>query len=178
MKPESITKLAILAVLSTLLSACATSRGGSGGVGYSGDYSSRIPQNIATNEPTIVVDPRVHTWGAYNSNGQLVKAGLASAGRDWCPDTGKPCRTHSGTYRIHSLGGPECVSHIFPIGIGGSPMPYCMFFSGGQALHGVPPSEIGEGNFSHGCVRLNVSDAEWIRFDFAGVGTKVIVRPY
>lgn len=178
MKPESIIKLVVLAACSVLLSSCATSRGGSGGIGYSADYSSRIPQTIATNEPTIVVDPRVHTWGAYNSDGQLVKAGLASAGRDWCPDTGKPCRTHSGTYRIQSLGGPECVSHIFPIGVGGSPMPYCMFFSGGQALHGVPPNEIGEGNYSHGCVRLQVSDAEWIRYDFAGVGTKVIVRPY
>lgn len=178
MKPESIIKLAVLVAASALLTSCASSRGGSGGVGYSADYYSRIPQTIATNERTIVVDPRVHTWGAYDENGQLVKAGLTSAGANWCRDIGKPCRTSVGTFRIRSLGGPDCVSRQFPVGIGGSPMPYCMFFSGGQALHGVPPHEIGEGNYSHGCVRLQVSDAEWIRYDFAGVGTKVIVRPY
>ena len=83
-----------------------------------------------------------------------------------------------GTHRVYSLGGPGCISHLFPIPRGGAPMPYCMYFSGGQALHGVPPYEVGEGNFSHGCVRMHVGDAEWLRYNFVNEGTKVIVRPY
>lgn len=171
-------RVATVIALTTLVTSCATT-GGSGGSSYSSiSYENRLPQTLATGERTILVDPRVHAWAAYDSSGNMVRAGLASAGSDFCRDLGKPCHTHSGTFRIQSLGGPGCVSHIFPIGVGGSPMPYCMFFNNGQALHGVPPSEIGEGNYSHGCVRLHVSDAEWIRYDFANVGTKVIVKSY
>ena len=142
------------------------------------NYANRIPQHIATGEKTVVVDPRVHVWGAYSSDGNLVRAGIASAGSNWCGDLGHPCHTRVGTFRVYSMGGPGCKSHIFPIPRGGAPMPYCMFFHGGQALHGVPPFEVGEGNFSHGCVRLQVGDAEWLRYNFVNVGTRVIVRPY
>jgi lipoprotein-anchoring transpeptidase ErfK/SrfK len=55
-------------------------------------------------------------------------------------------------------------------------MPYCMFFNGNQGLHGS--YNVVDGNASHGCVRMTVSDAEWVRFNFANIGTKVIVRPY
>ncbi|HTM63042.1 MAG TPA: L,D-transpeptidase [Gammaproteobacteria bacterium] len=183
MKPKTkLVRAVLLIAASTMLSACVTTRqsgmDGNESSSYPADYSSRLPQHINTSENTIVVDPSVHAWGAYNANGDLVKAGLASAGSSWCRDLGSPCRTHVGTFRIHSLGSPTCVSHTFPLGRGGSPMPYCMFFNSGQALHGVPPSEIGEGNYSHGCVRLQVGDAEWLRYEFAGIGTKVIVRPY
>ncbi len=169
-----LSRALFLVSLAAILSSCATGRGGSG----SSDYASRLPQHIETNEKTVIVDPRLHVWGAYNDNGDLVRAGIASAGSDFCHDIGRSCHTHTGSFRIQSLGGPDCVSHIFPVGIGGAPMPYCMFFHDGQALHGVPPHEVGEGNYSHGCVRMQVSDAEWMRYDFADVGTKVIIRPY
>ena len=55
-------------------------------------------------------------------------------------------------------------------------MPYCVFFNKNQGLHGS--QYVMEGNQSHGCVRLSVDDAEWVRFNFANIGTKVIVRPY
>lgn len=139
------------------------------------DYASRLPSQISGGK-AIVVDPNVHAWGAYNESGDLVKAGLVTAGNDWCPDIGRSCRTGSGTFRIYSLGSASCKSKIFPVGRGGAPMPYCMFFHGGQALHGS--YEVVEGNVSHGCVRLRVPDAEWLRFNFANVGTKVIVKPY
>jgi len=142
------------------------------------DYASRIPQQIATNEKIVIVDPRVHVWGAYNASGNLVRAGIASAGSDYCPDLGRRCHTAVGTFRVYSLGGPDCISHLFPMPHGGAPMPYCMYFHGGQALHGVGSHEVGEGNFSHGCVRLQVGDAEWLRYNFITVGTKVVVKPY
>jgi len=142
------------------------------------DYSSRLPQHIAIGEKAVIVDPNVHAWGAYNSSGDLVKAGNAVAGAGWCSDIGRSCRTKVGSFRVYSLGSAGCKSSIFPVPRGGAPMPYCMFFHGGQALHGSPPSHLGEGNFSHGCVRLQVDDAEWLRFNFVNVGTKVVVRPY
>jgi lipoprotein-anchoring transpeptidase ErfK/SrfK len=177
-----VTKLLLLVSASSILGACATTHTQGSGYASSGpsneSYAARMPSSIQTSERTIVVDPRLHAWAAYDSSGQMVKGGNASAGSNWCGDIGRPCHTRVGTFRIQSMGGPDCKSHIFPVGVGGAPMPYCMFFSGGQALHGVPSSEVGEGNFSHGCVRMHVSDAEWIRYDFANVGTKVIVKSY
>lgn len=139
------------------------------------DYSSRLPHQIASKEKMVLVDPNVHAWGAYQ-DGSLVKAGLATAGNNWCPDIGRPCRTSSGTFRIYSLGSAGCKSKIYPRPRGGAPMPYCMYFHGGQGLHGS--YEVVEGNVSHGCVRMHVADAEWLRFNFANVGTKVVVKPY
>ncbi|MBX3709278.1 MAG: L,D-transpeptidase [Gammaproteobacteria bacterium] len=143
---------------------------------YPTGYGSRLPTQIETKEKVIVVDPNVHTWGAYDSGGNLVRSGLATAGSSWCPDIGRPCKTKAGHFRIQSLGSADCKSSIYPLPKGGAPMPYCMFFNGNQGLHGS--GEVVEGNISHGCVRMHVSDAEWLRFDFAKTGTKVIVKPY
>lgn len=145
------------------------------GQSFSGDYTSRMPQTISSTEKTIVVDPNVHAWGAY-SGGSLIRAGLATSGGNYCPDTGRSCRTVSGSFRIYKLGNFECRSKTYPIGKGGSLMPYCMFFSGGYSLHGS--SEMAEANVSHGCVRMQIPDAEWVRYRFADIGTRVIVRPY
>lgn len=140
------------------------------------NYAARLPQHINTREKTILVDPNVHAWGAYNSQGELIKAGLATAGSSWCSDIGRPCKTKPGTFRVNSLGARSCKSSMYPLPRGGAPMPYCMFFNRHQGLHGS--YNVVEGNASHGCVRMQVSDAEWVRFNFANVGTKVIVRPY
>lgn len=143
--------------------------------GGHGSYTTRLPQSISSSGDTIIVDPHVHAWGAYQ-DGQLIKSGLATAGSHWCPDIHRPCRTKVGVFRIQSLGSAGCKSTRYPVGRGGAPMPYCMYFNGNQALHGS--HEVVEGNISHGCVRLPVSDAEWLRFNFARIGTKVVVRPY
>lgn len=133
-------------------------------------------KRMAHNEKVIIVDPRKHTWKAFSADGKLLRSGMATAGSHWCSDIGRPCRTRVGTFRIHTLGGANCKSSKFPVGRGGAPMPYCMFFNGGQGLHGS--HEVVYGNISHGCVRLHVNDARWIRFNFATIGTKVIVKPY
>lgn len=146
-----------------------------------GSFPSHIPPE---GQKKIIVDPNIHKWGAYNEDGKLVKTGLATAGKDYCPDIGRHCHTQSGTFRIYSLGESDCRSHKFPVGRGGAPMPYCMFFNGGQALHGS--NAVFAGNGSHGCVRLRVKDARWLRYNFAEeptsanemLGTLVIIRPY
>jgi hypothetical protein len=138
-------------------------------------YSDRLPAKISSPGKTIVVDPRVHAWGAY-SDGNLVRSGLATSGGNYCPDVGRSCRTVSGSFRIYKLGSFECRSKTYPVGKGGALMPYCMFFSGGYSLHGS--TEMAEDNVSHGCVRMTIPDAEWVRYQFASVGTRVIVKPY
>lgn len=135
-------------------------------------------------EKVIIVDPRIHEFGAYSPSGELLRSGTATAGSNWCRDLHRPCRTRAGSFRIFSLGSVHCKSHKFPLPHGGAPMPYCMFFNGGQGLHGS--NEVVRGNISHGCVRLHVDDARWLRFKFVEGpssgnhyrGTRVIVRHY
>jgi lipoprotein-anchoring transpeptidase ErfK/SrfK len=142
-----------------------------------GKYDSRFPPTVkGFHEKMIVVNPRVHTWGAYDSNGNLLRTGLASAGARWCPDIKRSCRTKVGTFRIYSLGDERCYSRRYPVGRGGAPMPYCMYFNNNQGIHGS--HELAEANISHGCVRISVSDAQWIRYHFATIGTKVLILSY
>lgn len=149
------------------------------------EYAPFPHQIQSTQEKLLVFDPKVLAWAAYDDNGELVKWGPAAGGANHCPDIGKPCRTKSGEFRVYSVGGSNCVSSKFPIPDGGAPMPYCMFFNGGQALHGSPNGLIRK-NASHGCVRLFVQDAEWLRYNFIeppsgdnqGKGTRVVVLPY
>lgn len=148
-------------------------------------YAGSFPAYIdPIGEKQIIVDPQIHKWAAYNEDGKLVKTGMATAGASYCPDIGKPCRTKVGSFRIDSLGDRGCKSRKFPLPNGGAPMPYCMFFNGGQALHGS--NAVVAANRSHGCIRLHVEDARWIRFNFAEepnsaneqMGTIVVIRPY
>lgn len=141
------------------------------------EYSD-LPNTITSpGEKVVIVDPRVHAWGAYSANGKLLRSGLATAGASWCSDIGRPCRTKTGTFRIYSLGDSDCTSSKYPINEGGgAPMPYCMYFNGSQGLHGS--NNVVAGNVSHGCVRMRESDAEWLRYNFVNVGTKVIVKSY
>src|SRR3989338_6650251 len=136
----------------------------------------------APQEKLIVFDPKKNAWGAYDADGELVRWGPATGGSHWCEDIGSSCRTKQGSFRIYSLGSSNCVSSKFPLPKGGAPMPYCMFFNVWQAFHGSPGGVI-RGNESHGCVRLFVDDAEWLRYDFVDPprgsnnyrGTKIVV---
>lgn len=141
-------------------------------------YAERMPDRINTHEKTIVVDPNVNAWGAYASDGYLVRAGIATAGGKWCDDINRPCRTSVGTFRVQSLGSRDCISKRYPRPNGGGLMPYCMYFNNGMALHGSPDTAVVEDNVSHGCVRMRISDAEWLRYNFVNVGTKVVVKSY
>lgn len=183
---KRISRIVLGCLIPFALSSCAYDSASSYNNRYSGyrpdfnaDYSSRLPGSMNTNGKKIVlVDPAVHTWGAYGEDGNLIRAGIATAGGDFCPDIGKPCRTDVGTFRVSSVGGGECKSKKYPLPNGGGLMPYCMFFSNGQALHGSPDNALIEANISHGCVRMRIPDAEWLRNNFVAVGTKVVVLPY
>ncbi len=134
----------------------------------------------STGKRTFVFDPTQGGWAAYDESGSLVRTGIASGGSSWCSDVGRSCRTKVGSFSVYRKGGSGCKSNKFPIrrsGInGGAPMPHCMFFHGGFAVHGS--YDVPNYNASHGCIRVLPTDAEWLNNDFLHVGSPVIVQPY
>lgn len=145
---------------------------------------SPFPLKIdAEGEKQVIVDQDKLAWGAYDAQGQLVKWGPISSGRDKCPDSAHSCRTMTGIFRFFSKENEKCRSNVYPIGRGGAKMPYCMYFHKGFALHGS--FDIPGYRASHGCVRLFTRDAQWLNHEFVEtsteknnyLGTKVIVRP-
>jgi len=149
---------------------------------FNQDYASRLPEYTDTEgSKMVLVDPNQHVWGAYGADGHLIRAGIATAGSPVCPPDAVgefDCRTNSGTFHITSMRGADCISKKYPEPKGGGLMPYCMYFNGGQALHGSPDNIVMEDNLSHGCVRMRIPDAEWLQNNFANIGTKVVVEPY
>lgn len=139
----------------------------------SGD--SILNKQFAANN-TFIFSPRTLSWKAVNGAGKVVRTGHGSGGRGYCPDIHRGCRTPTGTYSVISKGGPGCKSSRFPVGRGGAPMPYCMYFSKYYAVHGS--YEVPNYNASHGCVRIHPSDARWLSQNFMHIGTRVVIKPY
>lgn len=130
----------------------------------------------SANGNTFVFDPNRLSWKAINSQGKVVRTGRGSGGRKYCPDIHRRCKTPSGVFTVWSKGGSGCSSSRYPVGHGGAPMPYCMFFSKYYAIHGS--YDVPNYNASHGCVRVLPSDARWLSKNFIKIGTKVIIKPY
>ncbi len=132
-------------------------------------------------EKLIIVDQNLLAVGAYDSDGNLLFWGPIASGKDYCPDIRRSCRTITGIYYVFNKKGYKCRSNIFPIGRGGSHMPFCMFFYKGYALHGS--KEVYGFRDSHGCVRLFTRDAKWLNENFVDIahatgekGTKIVVQ--
>jgi len=126
-------------------------------------------EQISNGEKDMIdVDLNNLTWSAYDNHGELIKSGHVSGGKDYCADIDSECRTVTGTFDIYSKGDENCKSRIFPVGRGGAPMPYCMFFHEGYALHGA--NFVPDYNASHGCVRMSPEDAQWLNEDFVQIG--------
>lgn len=135
---------------------------------------SPFPLHRDTNgHKLLLVSLGQQAFGAYDANGELVHWGPISGGKGYCPDIGRNCTTATGDFKVYRKQGTECVSSRFPIETdGGAPMPYCMHFKGGFALHG---STLPGYHDSHGCVRLFFDDAKWLNQDFVSIGTRVLV---
>ncbi|HAJ05560.1 MAG TPA: hypothetical protein DCL76_03275, partial [Chloroflexi bacterium] len=54
-------------------------------------------------------------------------------------------------------------------------VPYVMYFYSGYGLHGTYWHDNFGTPMSHGCINLNIEDAEWL-YDFAGIGTLVYIH--
>lgn len=132
--------------------------------------------HLASSSNTFIFNPNTLVWKAVNSRGKVVRTGRGSGGKRYCKDVGRACKTPSGTYRVISKRGANCRSSRYPVGRGGAPMPYCMFYSKYYAIHGSP--DVPNYNASHGCIRVKTQDARWLYHHFIGIGTRVVVRPY
>jgi len=141
-------------------------------VGYM-DLSPFPPKIDPQEKKLVVVHLGKAAFGAYDTDGELKHWGPISSAKGYCPDIGKECKTLPGKFEVFRKQGASCKSSIFPVKTGGgSPMPYCMHFSRGYALHG---STLPGFHASHGCVRLFNDDAKWLNQEFTDYGTKVIV---
>lgn len=145
------------------------------GVGDRMQYAPFPSQIDPLGIKAIIIDVSDLAFGAYDADGSLQNWGPVSTGRSYCSDLGRGCNTPRGNFAIYTKQGAGCKSTKFPIGKGGAPMPYCMFFKGGFAMHGSPT--VPGYNDSHGCVRMFTDDAKWINTEFAnGSKVKVIIR--
>lgn len=138
--------------------------------------ASLLQFSATTYANQFVFSPKTLKWQAINDKGVVVRTGRGSAGKSYCPDTHRACRTPTGTFHVISKRGASCRSTKYPVGRGGSPMPYCMFFSKYYAVHGS--YEVPNRNASHGCIRVVPSEAHWLSDNFMHVGTTVVVKPY
>ena len=182
-------KTVFLGLSTLLLTACGITNNGSTGTGasdspqmmhHSDDTkgSSYFPaKRAATGKKMVIFSPKATAWAAYDANGNRVKTGRASGGKHYCADVGRGCKTPSGRYAFYSKKGADCQSSKYPIETGGgAPMPYCMHFNGGYALHGS--YHVPDYNASHGCVRVLPSAAKWLNENFVNHGTTMIVESY
>ncbi len=125
----------------------------------------------------FIFDPNHLLWAIYNKEGKRMGLGPASGGKDYCPDIKKPCRTVAGAFTVFRTEDKNCTSKTFPIDEGGgAPMPHCMFFHKGYAIHGST-SALNK-NASHGCIRVSKKAAAWINENYITPGSVVIVLPY
>lgn len=122
----------------------------------------------------LIIDLSQLAFGAYDNAGKLIYWGPISGGKDFCADIQQACNTPLGSFRIQRMQGEDCISSQFPVATnGGAPMPYCMHFYKGIAIHGSP--ELPGKNASHGCIRLYTTDAEWLNKNFIKIGTEIKV---
>jgi lipoprotein-anchoring transpeptidase ErfK/SrfK len=137
-----------------------------------------FPQNIGTTTANIFIfDPKNLQWAVYDKKGDRVGMGKGVGGKDFCPDINKPCRTVEGVYTVFRTENEACTSKTFPIDEGGgAPMPHCMFFYKGYAIHGS--NQLPDKNASHGCIRVSKEAAEWMNTYYIQPGSIVMVLPY
>lgn len=125
---------------------------------------------------TFIFNPKTLIWNAYAPDGTLVRSGHRSGGSNYCRDLHRRCHTPVGFFYVYGKGNASCKSSKFPIDRPGAPMPWCMYFHGGFAIHGS--YEVRNYNASHGCVRIEPADAYWLSHNLIVIGTVVIIKPY
>lgn len=122
---------------------------------------------------TIIVSLSKLTFAAYNADGALEHWGPVSGGKGYCPDIRRKCTSPIGSFAIYTKQGAYCKSTKYPVGRGGAPMPYCMFFHKGFALHGS--NDVPGYHASHGCIRLFTKDAQWLNQEFTPGGKVAVI---
>ena len=124
--------------------------------------SVNLPSRCETSGRVLCIDKSKRKL-YYVKAGKIIKTADARFG---C----RGMRTREGTFKVFRKSRHH-VSSLF-----NSPMPYAMFFSGGQAVHYSPDfARVGYNGCSHGCVNIRArSTVRWI-FDQIRIGDRVYV---
>jgi peptidoglycan hydrolase-like protein with peptidoglycan-binding domain len=124
--------------------------------------SVNLPNRCETSGRVLCVDKTKRKL-YYVKAGSIIKTADARFG---CPGMA----TRTGTFKVFRKSRHH-VSSLF-----NTPMPYAMFFSGGQAVHYSPDfARVGYNGCSHGCVNIRSrSTIAWI-YDRIRVGDRVYV---
>jgi hypothetical protein len=135
-------------------------------------------------EKWLDIDLQLSAFAAYNESGILTQWGPISTGMLVCPETDGGCLTPKGVFRVVRKRGGDCISTVFPKRLlgqsGGAPMPYCIHFYKGYAIHGS--DELPGRASTHGCVNVFNEDAKWLNEHFVEVphqghkGTLIVIR--
>lgn len=137
------------------------------------DFAPFDAQITPPGKKVIIVNFSKLAFAAYDVDGNLEHWGPISGGKGYCPDVRRKCNSPRGNFAIYTKQGSGCYSTKYPVGRGGAPMPYCMFFHGGFALHGS--REVPGYHASHGCVRMFTTDAKWLNQEFTHGEKRVAV---
>ena len=122
----------------------------------------KLPRACKTSGRVLCVDKTKRKL-YYVKAGKVVRTADARFG---CPGMA----TRNGTFRLFRKSRNH-VSSLF-----NSPMPYAMFFSGGQAVHYSPDfARTGYNGCSHGCVNIRARSTIAYIFDRVRVGDRVHV---
>ncbi len=139
---------------------------------------SPFDNEIEDTKKQVIYNPEFLAWGAYE-NGKLVRWGPGSAGKSYCKDIKRSCRTIVGEFKVIRKKDKDARSSKYPKGCRGSkcaPMPYFVLFH--KAGYGFHAGSLPGKHASHGCIRVFYEDAKWLNEVFAEKGTKVIVKTY
>ena len=122
---------------------------------------------------SLFVNLHEQAFAAYNRSGALIHWGPISSGKSWCEDNNAACNTYPGSFKIYRKQGAACKSSVYPKKTnGGAPMPWCMHYKGGYAIHG---STLPGHPASHGCIRVFYDDAKWLNQNFLKIGSPIII---
>ncbi len=135
-----------------------------------------VPPTAPANVPASVPAGMVGKWIDINITTQTItafqdatplKSVLVSTGVSWHP-------TPIGRFKVYvkvasqTMSGGSGSEYYYLPGV-----PWVMYFSGANAIHGTYwHSNFGH-PMSHGCVNLTIADAKWF-YDWAAIGTPVI----
>jgi len=126
------------------------------------------PAQVVTPGKWIDVDISAQTITAYQDSTPL-KSVLVSTGVSWYP-------TPLGRFKVYMKipsqtmsGGYGADAYYLP------GVPWVMYFSGGNAIHGTYWHNNFGRPMSHGCVNLTIADAKWF-YEWAEIGTPVVVH--
>jgi lipoprotein-anchoring transpeptidase ErfK/SrfK len=145
------------------------------GFGFSTPLQTVPSQSVTPAAFSKLLEADITTNRLYAyENGQLVNSFLATAGAPATP-------TPTGEFHIWEKLTSQTMKGFNP---NGTPyvqpnVPWINYFDHrGDAVHGNywrPTSVFGNVNTSHGCVGLQISDAEWV-YNWAPIGTTVITH--